>query len=340
MASRTPTGSGGLAEVIPLTSSGFTRADQALRPKRDQGHLATVVPVGHGGRGSQSQDGRHPPLPPWWSEPIRAWLNWLRSDGRPAESIAVRRTQVTRLAHERAHRSPWELTTQDLAEWLAEHPAWSISYRRAVRSGIRSFYAWARATGRTEVDPAQLLPRTRPQLDKPRPVPDQVVEHALDMADARVRLMLELGRGCGLRRAEIAAVSTEDLQAIDGVPFLRVHGKGRRERMVPLTFALAADILAAGPGDVFPSPARPGRPLTAAHVGKLIRRALAGTWTAHTLRHGFATAAFQVDRDLIAVRDLLGHSSVATTQMYVLAPDDAVMRAAAGAQLRRIRVVA
>lgn len=332
MPDRTLSNATPLADVISLTRTPFAHADRAVS--------ATVAPVGHRGLCGRSHDSRHPPLPAWWAEPLRAWLAWLRSDGRPAESIAVRRTQVSRLARERAHRSPWELSTQDLAEWLAEHPAWSISYRRAVRSGVRSFYAWARATGRTDHDPAMMLPRTRPQIDKPRPVPDQVVERALDVADERVRLMVELGRACGLRRAEIARVSTTDIEVVNGVTFLRVHGKGRRERMVPLPFHLAANIVAAGPGYAFPSPARPGRPLTPAHVGKLIRRALAGNWTAHTLRHGFATAAFQVDRDLIAVRDLLGHSSVATTQMYVLAPDDAMMRAAAGAQLRRVRVVA
>ena len=274
--------------------------------------------------------------PPAWSAHVSAWLTWLRSDGRPPESVAVRRTQITRLARERAERDPWSLTTQELAEWLAEHPAWAPSYRRAVRSAVRGFYAWARATGLTDTDPAQLLPRTRPQHTLPRPVPDQVVEHALaSTTDPRVALMLQLGRDCGLRRAEISRVRGDDVEVRAGVAYLRVDGKGRRQRDVPVDGLLAAAIAAHGPGYLFPSPARSGQPLTPAHVGKLVRRSMDGPWTTHTLRHGYATAAFQVDRDLIAVRDLLGHTSVSTTQMYVLAPDDAVLRAAAGAQLHR-----
>lgn len=272
-----------------------------------------------------------------WDEPISSWLTWLRSDGRPPESVAVRRTQITRLARDRPGRDPWEMTTQDLAVWLASHPAWSTAYRRAMRSAVRGFYGWARATGLTENDPAALLPRTRPEFTKPRPVPDQVVIGALDDAGVpdRVKLMIELGRDCGLRRAEIAGVRTDDVETVGRVLFLRVHGKGRRERLVPLPAGLAGRLGDEGPGWVFGSPARPGKPLTAAHVGKLVHRALEGRWTTHTLRHGYATAAYQVDRDLVAVRDLLGHSSVATTQVYVLAPDDAMLKAAHGAQLRR-----
>ncbi len=279
----------------------------------------------------------YPPNASPWDVPTAAWLTWLRSDGRPPESVAVRRTQISRLARDHARHSPWALSTQDLADWLAAHPTWSPAYRRAMRSAVRGFYAWARATGLTERDPAQLLPRTRPTLPKPRPIPDQVVEITLDddATTERVKLMVELGRDCGLRRAEIAGVHTRDIETVRGVLFLRVHGKGRRERLVPLPHGLAWRLRAEGPGWVFPSPARPGKPLTAAHVGRLVRGALGGPWTTHTLRHGYATAAYQVDRDLIAVRDLLGHSSVATTQVYVLAPDDAMLKAAHGAQLRR-----
>jgi hypothetical protein len=78
-------------------------------------------------------------LPDHWRAPITGWLRWLKSDGRPNDYVAVRRTQITRLARERADREPWSLTTQDLAEWLAEHPKWTPSYRRAVRAAVRGW---------------------------------------------------------------------------------------------------------------------------------------------------------------------------------------------------------
>jgi len=271
-------------------------------------------------------------IPEHWQAPITGWLRWLKSDGRPNDSVAVRRTQITRLARERAGRDPWSLTTQDLAEWLAEHPSWTPSYRRAVRAAVRGFYAWARAVGLVDHDPASLLPRSRPGHYQPRPIPDDIVERAMSTASPRVQLMLELARDCGLRRAEIAAVHTTDVERHHGIDFLRVNGKGRRERLVPISASLAERIRERPTGWLFPSPHRASH-LCTDRVGKLITAALPRPWTPHSLRHGYATAAYAVENDLVAVRDLLGHSSVSTTQVYVLAPTGAVLRAGTGARL-------
>jgi len=65
-------------------------------------------------------------------------------------------------------------------------------------------------------------------------------------------------------------------------------------------------------------------------VGRIMSDALGGPrsgWTAHTLRHRFATRAYAGDRDILSVQQLLGHSSVATTQRYTAPPDDALRKA-------------
>jgi integrase/recombinase XerC len=67
--------------------------------------------------------------------------------------------------------------------------------------------------------------------------------------------------------------------------------------------------------------------LTPQHVGKLMARALPDHWTAHTLRHRFATRAYRGSRNLRAVQVLLGHSSVATTERYTAVEDDEIRAA-------------
>jgi site-specific recombinase XerD len=67
--------------------------------------------------------------------------------------------------------------------------------------------------------------------------------------------------------------------------------------------------------------------LTSGYVSKLVSDALPPGWTAHTLRHRFASVAYSADRDIRAVQELLGHASVATTQIYTAIPKDALRRA-------------
>ncbi len=107
---------------------------------------------------------------------------------------------------------------------------------------------------------------------------------------------------------------------------LIAHGKGGKDRRVPLEDDLAREVAVQADGGWL-LPGRIDGHLSGAYVGKLVARALPGVWTMHTLRHRFGTLAAD-GGDLIAVQRLLGHASVATTQRYVLRPDDALRRAA------------
>ncbi len=77
-----------------------------------------------------------------------------------------------------------------------------------------------------------------------------------------------------------------------------------------------------------------GGPMTADRLGRLITEALPGEWTTHTLRHRFATLAYQADRDIRAVQELLGHASPVTTSIYTKIPDNAMRTAASAAHLQ------
>lgn len=161
----------------------------------------------------------------------------------------------------------------------------------------------------------------------PRPAPEAAYSAALGAADARARVILRLAGEAGLRRAEIAAVERRDLlDDLCGTSLL-IHGKGEKERIVPLSDSLAREVrrYIGRRRWLLPSPS--GGHLTPRHVGKIATRLLPESWTLHTLRHRFATRTHAGTRDLIVVQRLLGHASVATTQRYVATSDEAMRRA-------------
>ena len=164
----------------------------------------------------------------------------------------------------------------------------------------------------------------RAAAPSPRPAPDSAWSAALAIADPRVRLMLRLAAEAGLRRAEIARVHRRDLTVGHTGATLLVHGKGGKLRALPISDALAAAIARAD-GYLFPGD-EDGH-LSPRYVGKLMAGALPDHWTAHTLRHRFATRAYRGSRNLRAVQTLLGHSSVATTERYTAVDDDEIRAA-------------
>ena len=155
--------------------------------------------------------------------------------------------------------------------------------------------------------------------------------------------MLRLAAEAGLRRAEVALVRTSDVFITGGTAQLVVHGKGGKQRIVPISNELAEQVRrgAAGhtpetaaygwgtSGWLFPDSA--GGHLTPAWVGAIVANALPDGYTMHTLRHRFATRAYRGTRNLRAVQTLLGHASIATTERYTAVDDDEIRAAAASA---------
>lgn len=263
------------------------------------------------------------PLPDHWSAELEVWAGSLRAAGRAESTVRTRTEHIRWLARDHTARNPWTLTADDLTTWAGAH-AWARETRRAVRASLRCFYAWAHLTGRTHTDPTTALARVEPAQPRPRPTPDQAYRAALAAATPRERLMLRLAAELGLRRAEVATVHTRDLvEDLDGWSLL-VHGKGARDRLVPLPPILAAELRALPHGWAFPGD-HDGH-LSPRWVGKLIARLLPEPWTMHSLRHRFATRAYAAAGDLLVVQKLLGHTSPVTTQVYVRLPDDALRR--------------
>lgn len=263
------------------------------------------------------------PIPAAWLPYLEDFTTTLRAGGHPETTISTRLAHLRRAARSLG-ASPPDITGDRLVSWCGRQ-SWSTETRRGYRSSLLAFFAWTHATGRTATNPALALPKISPAKPSPRPCPDSVYAEAVKRADQRGRLILRLAAEVGLRRAEIAVVHTRDLiDDINGYSLL-VHGKGRKDRVVPLPDAIASEIRRAPTGWLFPGDDH-GH-LSPRWVGKLAADLLPGEWTIHKLRHRFATRAYRGTRNLRAVQQLLGHESVATTQIYT-AVDTDEMRAA------------
>lgn len=262
-----------------------------------------------------------------WEDALAGWTVALRAAGRAETTIATRTDHIRRLARS-IGRGPWEVDGAALLAWAAGQ-SWARETRRSVRASLRGFYGWALRSGRVQTDPSLDLPTVKPAAPKPRPAPERVYRDALAASDERTRLILRLAAEAGLRRAEIAVIHRRDLVADLLGWSLVVHGKGNRDRVVPLPTALALELQARGEGWAFPGDV--DGHLSPRWVGKLAVRRMPNGWTLHTLRHRFASRAYSSERDLLAVQTLLGHASPVTTRRYVQLEDEWLRRAVAAA---------
>jgi len=206
-------------------------------------------------------------------------------------------------------------------------------------SGLRTFYRYWMREGRLKRNPFTGVPL--PKLEKPLPKfltesqmlrllagPEQLLkQEAIGRFQAlRDRLVLEILYGGGLRVSEAVALNHGDVDPATGGA--RVLGKGRKERICPLGDA-AMNVLRhfretearrPGPADPVLVNERHGR-MTPVEIQRLVKKYLALAdlpmdITPHKLRHSYATHLLNAGADLRSVQELLGHSSLTTTQIY------------------------
>lgn len=266
------------------------------------------------------------PLTQSWSAVLTDWEDALKVAGRSPATIETRSEHLRRFARQTGAPGPGLVSRGRLTSWAAGQE-WKAETRRSFYASLRGFYRWALETGTVADDITDVLPTVKPAPPLPRPAPERAYLEALAAADERGHIILRLAGEGGLRRAEIARIGRADLiEDLTGWTLI-VHGKGAKDRYVPLTDTLAREICRfMGRREwLFPSPI--GGHLTPRHIGKIGSRAIPEGYTLHTLRHRFATGLVVKGADLLTVQQLLGHASVATTQRYVRLPDDALRRA-------------
>jgi site-specific recombinase XerD len=240
-----------------------------------------------------------------------AFADHLRRSARGyAPATIEKRTSVAR-RYLKAIRSPFTASASDVEQWAVGLELGQSATRDAI-SHVRAFYRWAIRTGLTETDATSAveLPRTRRRL--PRPARDVAIAVAVASATPELRAMLALMAGAGLRCCEVAALRWSDVDMIAGT--IHVTGKGGRERVLAISPAIRRTLAAIDhPGGVVFGP------YSACRVSQLVNvhlRAVGAGCTAHQLRHRFATRSLEQCGRLDLVRDLLGHASIANTEIY------------------------
>jgi integrase len=271
-------------------------------------------------------------LPPGWETAIDGWLTSMIAAGMSGATRKTRRSHVRCVARELESAQPCDVTTPQLLAILGR-PGHSIEHRRGVRAALASFYRCCVESGVVEADPTLTLPKLRTPGAAPKPATDEIWKAILAHPNSRTVLMARLACEAGLRRAEVAQVHTDDLNAGIGGAELIVHGKGQKQRVVPVTVTLADAITAACPHGGFLFPGQIDGHMSANRVGVLVSKVMPTGWSMHKLRHRFATRGYAGTGNLIAMQQALGHASVATTQRYVAVSRGeirAVVEAAAG----------
>jgi len=211
-----------------------------------------------------------------------------------------------------------EVTTDDVERFLAARKI-CVRTRYTWLSHLSCLYRWGMRRGHFTVDPTINIDRPRLPRLLPRPISDDNLTAAIEAADYKVRAVLLLASHMGLRCCEIALLHANDVIDTADSPMILVHGKGAKDRMIPL-HPLVLESLAPLPhrGFLF----RRGEtadPLSAAEVSILMRRHLHDQGidaTGHQLRHWFATRVYRATRDLRLTQELLGHASPTTTACY------------------------
>ncbi len=232
---------------------------------------------------------------------------------------------------------PLAARLEDLQAFAANLHSIGVGARSQCRilSGVRTFYHYLQVDGYISDDPSELL--ESPQLGDHLPevlTTEEVdrLEQAIDLSKwegQRNKAIIEVLFSCGLRVSELVTLRLSDLYLEEH--FVRVVGKGRKERLVPISesaikqlqlWFIDRNLMDIKPGEedyVFLN--RRGAHLTRTMILIMIKRlgeeaGISKTISPHTLRHSFATALLAGGADLRAIQAMLGHESIGTTEIY------------------------
>lgn len=261
-------------------------------------------------------------------DPIRDHLDDLRRS-RYSKAAIVARERVLR-------DIPGDVLTigrEEIQAWWRKRQTRADGEPRAASSlsqdasHLRAFGRWAMMQGLSERNPADWLPKVRQKHAAPNPVTEHALFEAMKDAPPDMRRMIALGAMAGLRAAEIAAIRWSDLDHGNGVLWVR-DGKGGKDRSVPLSAGLLAELGDVGDGFIV------GHEMTPKALSQAIGRYLRSKgcdYTAHKLRARYATRFLAATGDLAAAAEALGHADLSSIGRYVIASSDTMRRGAEAA---------
>lgn len=248
------------------------------------------------------------------------------------------------LEDERHSLSISDITHEDIEKFFARLYDLGISASSQARilSGLKSFYRYLIQEKVCEEDPTQLVSFPTIGRHIPEVLTYEEIVSMLDIIDLsqqfghRNKAIIEVMYGCGLRVSEVISLNISDIYIKD--EFIKVIGKGDKERLIPIGMKTLNELMNYIRGERLHQDIKPkfsdkvfisarGTSLTRQSVFLLVKSlaekvGIRKTISPHTLRHSFATHLLEGGADLRAVQQMLGHSSISTTEIYTHISDE------------------
>ena len=205
-------------------------------------------------------------------------------------------------------------------------------------AAVKSFFSFLQADGKLKVNPTETLASPKVGKSLPKPLTVQEIDELLEQPARRTtpegrrdRAMLELMYATGLRVTELVSLDVDDVQVDVEKPYVRLLGKGNRERQIPLLEQPAQEVaeyirfarprVVGERNETALFVNRRGERLTRQGFWLILKgysaaAGIQGRVTPHTLRHSFATHMLRGGMDIHKVQELLGHANISTTQVY------------------------
>ena len=216
------------------------------------------------------------------------------------------------------------------------------SSQARILSGLKSFYRFLLQENLASKDPTELITSPSKGRHLPEVLSYEEIQKMIDSIDLsqpnghRNKAMIEVMYGCGLRVSELIGLQISSIYKDDG--FLRIFGKGSKERLVPIgdsSLKILFQYIEGARLHITPKPKftdtvflnSRGTGLTRQTVFLLVKElaeknCIKKTISPHTFRHSFATHLLEGGANLLAVQQMLGHASVSTTEIYTHISDD------------------
>ena len=276
-----------------------------------------------------------------WSRNIKEFVSYLKIEKGLAEnSIFAYQNDVAKL-HDFSvsiDKNAEQISYNDLKLFIAALYDLGLSARTQARiiSGIKQFYGYLLLENYITVDPSELLDQPKIGRKLPEVLTIEEIDRLIDALDMskneshRNKAIIETLYSCGLRVSELVNLRFSDLFFEEG--FIRVIGKGNKERLVPVSASVEKEIsiyndhirrhqnIKKGDENVVFLNRRGGK-LTRVMIFTIIkdlaeRISLQKTISPHTFRHSFATHLLEGGANLRAIQEMLGHESITTTEIY------------------------
>lgn len=273
-----------------------------------------------------------------WTDILSDYRSYLRIErSLSPNTVTSYLSDIAKLRDMYPDRSPQELDGDDLSAFLSSEAGHGISKRSQSRtvSSLKSFYGFLEIDGRLRRNPAETIGSPKISRHIPAVLSIEEVDRIISSVDLsapeghRNRAILEVLYSCGLRVSELVSLRISDLFFEDS--FIRVTGKGDKQRLVPIGEPAVRAVqfylsqtrrsLASKKAEDILFLNRRGGQMSRQMVFLIIKRQCSAAGitkdiSPHTFRHSFATHLIENGADLRAVQQMLGHESILTTEIY------------------------